>query len=56
LDSEFAPLLLHELRRMLEGVACGGTKHLLYNLVVDVGRANVCTVITVCCHIAICLE
>ena len=38
---------------MLEGVACGGTKHLLYKLIVDVGGANVCTVIviTACCHI-----
>jgi hypothetical protein len=46
LDFEFAPLL-HELRRLHEGVACGGTEHLLYNLVVDVGRANVCTVIAI---------
>jgi len=36
---------------MHEGVACGGTEHLMYNLVVDVGRANVCTVIAICCHI-----
>jgi hypothetical protein len=46
LNFEFAPLL-HELRRLHEGVACGGTEHLLYNLVVDVGRANVCTVIAI---------
>ena len=44
MDFEFAPLL-QELRRVHEGVACGGTEHLLYNLVVDVGRANVGTVI-----------
>ena len=50
LDFEFAALL-HELRRLHEGVACGGTEHLLYNLVVDVGRGNVCKVIAICCHI-----
>ena len=50
LNFEFAPLL-HERRHLHEGVACVGTEYLLYNLVVDVGRANVCTVITVCCHI-----
>jgi hypothetical protein len=36
LNFEFAPLL-HE--------------HLLYNLVVDVSRANVCTIIAICRHI-----
>jgi hypothetical protein len=47
LNFEFAPLL-HELRRLHEGVACGGTEYLLYNLVVDVSRANVCTIIAIC--------
>jgi len=42
LNFEFAPLL-HERRRLHEGVACGGTEYLLYDLVVDVSRANVCT-------------
>jgi len=50
LNFEFAPLL-HELRRLREGVACGGTEYLLYNLVVDVSRANVCTIFAVCRHI-----
>ena len=47
LNFEFAPLL-HELRRLNEGVACGGTEYLQYNLVVDVSRANVCTIFAVC--------
>ena len=50
LNFEFAPLL-HELRRLHEGVACVGTEYLLYNLVVDVSRPNVFTIVAVCRHI-----
>ena len=32
--------LLHEQRRLHEGVACGGTEYLLYDLVVDVSRSD----------------
>ena len=39
LNFEFAPLL-HEQRRLHEGVACGGTEYLLYDLVVDVSRSD----------------
>ena len=54
MNFEFAPLL-HELRRLHEGVACSGTEYLLYNLVVDVCRANIVTLpVTQCnrpCHV-----
>ena len=50
MNLEFAPLL-HERRRLHEGVAYGGTEYLLYNLVVDVSRPNVFTIVAVCRHI-----